>query len=155
MNKQRISSYLSICNIHSERLKSALKNLEKIIPLSVSQYKLLNEQELSFVDQMSYRFGKLQDAMGRLLRILLLTIGEDVSQLPFIDVLNRAEKLGIIDRAHEWITLRELRNLLTHEYSEKIEDIVEGINKLYQISNRLLEIYDRIKKYINKRNILE
>lgn len=155
MNKQRISSYLSICNIHSERLKSALKNLEKIIPLSVSQYKLLNEQDLSFVDQMSYRFGKLQDAMGRLLRILLLTIGEDVSQLPFIDVLNRAEKLGIIDRAHEWITLRELRNLLTHEYSEKIEDIVEGINKLYQISNRLLEIYDRIKKYINKRNILE
>lgn len=155
MNKQRISYYISICNIHSERLKSSLKNLEKIIPLSVAQYKLLNEQELSFVDQMSYRFGKLQDAMGRLLRILLLTIGEDVSQLPFIDVLNRAEKLGIIDSAHEWITLRELRNLLTHEYSEKLEDIVEGINKLYQISNRLLEIYDRIEKYINKRNLLE
>lgn len=155
MNKQRILSYISMCNIHSERLKSALKNLEKIIPLSVPQYKLLNEQELSFVDQMSYRFGKLQDAMGRLLKTLLLTIGEDVSQLPFIDVLNRAEKLGIIDRAHEWITLRELRNLLTHEYSEKIEEIVNGINKLYEISKRLLEILEGIIKYINKRQILE
>ncbi|MEJ5227061.1 hypothetical protein [Thermodesulfovibrio sp.] len=155
MNKQRILSYISICNIHSERLKSSLRNLEKLIPLSVLQYKLLNEQELSFLDQMSYRFGKLQDLSGGLLRAILLTIEEDVSHLPFIDILNKAEKLGIIDSAHEWITLRELRNLLTHEYSEKIEDIVNGINKLYEISKRLLDIYEGIIQYINKRQILE
>ncbi|WP_297209762.1 MULTISPECIES: hypothetical protein [Thermodesulfovibrio] len=155
MNKQRILSYISICNIHSERLKSSLRNLEKLIPLSVLQYKLLNEQELSFLDQMSYRFGKLQDLSGRLLRAILLTIEEDVSHLPFIDILNKAEKLGIIDSAHDWITLRELRNLLTQEYSEKIEEIVNGINKLYEISKRLLDIYKGIIQYINKRQILE
>lgn len=155
MNKQRIASYISVCNIHSERLANSIRNLKKLIPFSVAQYKMLNEQEVSFLDQMSYRFGTLQDAMGRLLRLILLSLGEDVTNLPFIDILNKAEKLGIIENAHEWITLRELRNLLTHEYSEKIEEIVEGINKLYEISKRLLEIYKEIIEYIDKRKILE
>lgn len=155
MNRQRLFSYISICNTHSNRLNSSLKYLEKLVPITVTQYEKLTEQEFSFVDQMSYRFGKLQDTMGRLLRSLLIALEEEAQQLPFIDVLNRAEKIGIIESAQEWITLRELRNILTHEYSEKVEEIVEGINKLYEISQRLLEIYKRIINYIDKRKILE
>lgn len=155
MNRQRLSSYISICNIHAKRLSSALKYLQNLIPVTIAKYKTLKEQELSFIDQMSYRFGKLQDAMGRLLRSLLLVLEEDAHQLPFIDVLNRAEKLGIIENAQEWITLRELRNILAHEYSDKVEEIVEGINKLYEVSQRLLEIFEGIINYINKRKIME
>ncbi|GAQ94209.1 hypothetical protein TAGGR_1388 [Thermodesulfovibrio aggregans] len=155
MTTQRLSSYISICDKHAERLNSSLRNLEKFIPFTVSKYESLTEQEISFIDQMSYRFGKLQDTMGRLLRVILNILEEDIYQLPFIDVLNRAEKLGIIENAQEWITLRELRNILTHEYSEKVEDIVEGINKLYKISYRLLEIYNGVLKYIERKKILE
>lgn len=64
---------------------------------------------------MSYRFGKLQDSAGRLSRLTLDALGEEVYELTFIDVLNRAEKLGILDSAKDWLILRELRNLITHE----------------------------------------
>jgi len=155
MNKKRLSSYISICEIHSKRLKASLNFLKKIIPLTVDKYKEITDEELSYIDQMSYRFGKLQETMGKILRNLLIVLGEDVSSSPFIDVLNTAEKIGLIDSAQEWMALRELRNILTHEYSEKVEEIIEGINKLYEISYRLLKIYEELLNYIKNRKILE
>ncbi len=103
---------------------------------------------------MSYRFGKLQDVTGSLLRVMLIILGEDIENAPFIDVLNRTEKLGIIDDAQEWIMLRELRNILTHEYSDNDDEIAKGINKLFEISKRLCEIYEKIKEYARKRDLL-
>jgi len=152
--KERLKTYLSISDKHLLRLKSSLKTLSSIIPLNTERYKALTEQEISYIDQMSYRFGKLQDIMGRLLRVTLIILGEDIENAPFIDILNKAEKLGIIDDAQEWIMLRELRNLLTHEYSDNEDEIAHGINKLFEISGRLCEIYGNIKDYIQKRNLI-
>ncbi|MEW6606161.1 MAG: hypothetical protein AB1414_01735 [bacterium] len=144
-SQERLKFYISICNLHRKRLISAIDVLQQIVPLSIEKYEELTEQEISYIDQMSYRFGKLQDTTGRLLKILLVNLGEDIENSPFIDVLNRAEKLKIIESAQEWIILRKLRNILTHEYSEEEKDIVDGINKLFEISNRLCEIYKKIK----------
>ncbi len=155
INKKRLYSLISICETHSKRLKASLSFLKELLPLSVDKYKALTEHELAYIDQMSYRYGKLQETMGKLLRTLLITLEEDVKSSPFIDVLNTAEKTGIIDSAQEWIMLRELRNILTHEYSEKVDDIIEGINKLYEISHRLLKIYEELLNYINNKKVLE
>lgn len=38
---------------------------------------------------------------------------------------SKFDHIGIIDSAKEWLTLRELRNIIAHEYSDKT--IVEGI----------------------------
>jgi hypothetical protein len=152
--RQRLKTYLSISDKHLLRLKSSLKALGSTIPVNTERYKSLTEQELSYIDQMSYRFGKLQDVTGRLLRVILIILGEDIENASFIDVLNRAEKLGIIEDAQEWIMLRELRNILTHEYSEDDDEIAKGINKLFEISKRLCEIYENIKGYIKKRNLI-
>ena len=101
---------------------------------------------------MSYRFTKLQDAAGRLLRTVLLVLQEDIENSPFIDVLNRAEKLKIIESAEEWIKMRELRNILSHEYSEEEEEIAQGINQLHKMSERLCVIYSGIKDFMKKGN---
>lgn len=152
--RQRLKTYLLISDKHLLRLRSSLKALSPIIPLDTERYKALNEQDISYIDQMSYRFGKLQDVTGRMLRVLLIILGEDIENAPFIDVLNRAEKLNIIDDAQEWLMLRELRNILTHEYSEDEEEIVNGINKLFEISKRLCEIYEKIREYIKKSDLI-
>lgn len=153
MKAERIKTYISICDTHLERLKSALKALRPLIPLDRDKYRKLSDIDISFIDQLSFRFGKLQDTAGRALRNILIALGEDVEGAPFIDILNRAEKIGIIDNAQEWMMLRELRNLLTHEYSEKEEDIISGINKLYEISLRLCDIYKKIKTYSESKGL--
>src|SRR3989338_5692376 len=143
---------IKICDKHLQRLAIAIKSLKTIIPLNKEGYRILGDREISLIDQMSYRFTKLQDAAGRLLRTVLLVLQEDIENSPFIDVLNRSEKLKIIESAEEWIKMRELRNILSHEYSEEEEEIAQGINQLHKMSERLCVIYSGIKDFMKKGN---
>jgi hypothetical protein len=66
------------------------------------------------------RFGRLQDTVGdKLLPLLLEALGERASAA--IDNLDRAERLGLIESADEWMAMRTLRNQMIHEY---VEDLV-------------------------------
>lgn len=63
------------------------------------------------------RFGRLQDTVGdKLLPLLLTALGEKSSAA--IDNLDRAERLGLINSAEEWMVMRNLRNQMVHEYVE-------------------------------------
>lgn len=63
------------------------------------------------------RFGRLQDTVGdKLLPVLLTALGEKPSAA--IDNLDRAERLGLLTSADEWMTMRNLRNQMVHEYVE-------------------------------------
>lgn len=35
------------------------------------------------------------------------------------DILNRAEKLNLIDNTSHWVAIKEIRNMQAHEYSEE------------------------------------
>jgi len=73
----------------------------------------LSERVEAFVG----RFGRLQDTLGdKLLPMLLAVLGERTAA--FIDNLDRAERLGFIDSADEWMSIRHLRNQMVHEYIE-------------------------------------
>ena len=63
------------------------------------------------------RFGRLQDTIGdKLLPLLLVLLGEKPSAA--IDNLDRAERLGLIASVDDWLTMRNLRNQMVHEYVE-------------------------------------
>lgn len=63
------------------------------------------------------RFGRLQDTVGdKLLPLLLTALGEKPAAA--IDNLDRAERLGLLNSADEWMTMRNLRNQMVHEYVE-------------------------------------
>ena len=63
------------------------------------------------------RFGRLQDTVGdKLLPLLLVALGEKLAAV--IDNLDRAERLGLIKSADEWLIMRNLRNQMVHEYVE-------------------------------------
>lgn len=63
------------------------------------------------------RFGRLQDTLGdKLLPLLLTALGETTATA--IDNLARAERLGLVDSADEWMVIRTLRNQMVHEYVE-------------------------------------
>jgi hypothetical protein len=48
--------------------------------------------------------------------VLLEALEEDISGIPFIDILYKMEKLHLLENAKDWINLRQVRNNVTHEY---------------------------------------
>ena len=83
------------------------------------------------IDAFVARFGRLQDTVGdKLLPQYLNALGEATG--PAIDNLNRAEKFGLIHSAELWITLRELRNQMVHEYMEDIEQLANALNTAHE-----------------------
>jgi hypothetical protein len=69
------------------------------------------------VDAFVARFGRLQDTVaGKLLPVLLSVLGERTAAV--IDNLDQAERLGFVDSADEWMSIRSLRNQMIQEYIE-------------------------------------
>ena len=63
------------------------------------------------------RFGRLQDTVGdKLLPLWRQAVGETPGAV--IDNLDRAERLGLLASADTWLTLRQLRNQMIHDYIE-------------------------------------
>lgn len=146
--KQRIEKILYECDMHTKRLSRAITKMSPVMPLDSDRYLQLTEDEIEHIDQFLFRFAKLQDAMGaKLFRYIMLYLGEDIENRPFIDILNRMEKIGLIDSANEWRELREDRNELSHNYENEPISMSISINILYEKSERLIEIYNRIKSY--------
>jgi len=94
-----------------QRLFGDLFTIEQVIQLETDHD--LAERVEAFVG----RFGRLQDTVGdKLLPLLLDALGEKTSAV--IDNLDRAERLGLLKSADEWMTIRNLRNQMVHEYVE-------------------------------------
>lgn len=80
------------CTRHSQRMLGAYKKVSLIFPLDVNKYRILTDDEIEHIDQMVYRFSKLQDSRGeRLFKSVLMFLEEDIKNKPFLDVLNRLE----------------------------------------------------------------
>lgn len=141
------------CDKHLSRMKSAAKELELIMPLSTDAYINLSEENIRVLDQFLFRFAKLQDAMGqKLFKMILLYLNEDIEGRPFIDILNRMEKLHLLEDANEWKVLREDRNELAHNYEDEPEEMSLAINKLFKKRIVLQDIYLHIKDFYQNFN---
>ena len=74
-----------------------------------------NVDESERTDAFVARFGRLQDTVAdKLLPEFLRCLAEPVGAA--IDNLDRAEKLGLLNSADEWLASRKLRNRMVHEY---------------------------------------
>ena len=132
-------------------MRFAFDKLKHLFPLTVDKYSNITKEEISFLDQLIFRFSKMQDTMGRrLFPSLLNYLGEDITGKPFIDNLNSLEKLGLL-KTDDWLILRETRNTVTHEYPFVTEDLIEGLNQLQEHSMQLIKIFETCKEYAVQR----
>lgn len=97
------------------------------------------------------RFGRLQDTLAdKLLPALLGALGERVSSA--IDNLDRAERLGLIDSADAWVTMRKLRNhQMVHEYVEDPAVLFSALQTGHRFVPTLLGASDRMRAEIADR----
>ncbi len=126
------------CERHLERLRYAVSRGAAMFPMSAEAYLALRDSDVAVLDQMLFRFGKLQDAIGqRVLPAILLAGQEWQDSETFLDKLNRLEKLGAIPSALDWIKLRDLRNNAMHEYPDEPEVNAANLNAVFASIGKL------------------
>jgi len=64
-----------------------------------------------------------------------------------IDVLDKLEKLELIEDAEKWMYYRKLRNKLTHEYPSNEEEVIEGIVLAIYAFDEMMEILNHLMTY--------
>ena len=129
---------------HKERLNYAKSKIEK---WQLTQELLENPEIVETIDSFIFRFSKMQDSMGeKLFPLILEILGEETRNKPFIDILNKLEKLEFIPSANEWKKLRNLRNSLTHTYPWEKEVLLEEIKEALSAADKMAEIYKQIKE---------
>ena len=147
--KQRsfLAYYANIADIQSTRLKDALIQVNKLLPLSAAVLANLPTDKLAFFDMMTTRFGKLQDIIGlKIFPIILNLLEEDA--VAFIDKLNKLEKLGYIEDANWWVELREIRNKIAHDYPDDHDLICSHISVVIVKAAELIEFWQKLKTKI-------
>jgi len=105
---------------HRGTLREALAEWDRD-PAADLQSLESDRDKVRLVDQLLFRFIKLQDAVGeRLVPATLAVLNEPFQDWAMRDRLNRLEKLGYLD-VDSWLAWREVRNRLAHEYPDKPE----------------------------------
>ena len=135
------------CNKHKEKLEVAATKLSLLMPLNPQKYRRLTVEDNSFIDQLVFRFSKLQDSLGeKVFPALLELLGEEIKTKSFIDRLNRLEELNLLN-SEAWMRLRKDRNEIVHEYSFNENEVIESINRIFEIDQSLLDTYSNIVIY--------
>lgn len=141
-----MSSLQKLLLSSQQKLLKALKHLEysynKIQTLSVDVNEL-DEESLETWESFAARFARVSEIfLTRFLRAYVLTTDPGFEGT-LRDFINQGEKLNIIDNAHAWLGIRELRNLTAHDYSE--EDLTHFFNRLKMETPRLLKLKEIVR----------
>jgi hypothetical protein len=113
----------------------------------------ISSETRRLLDQLAYRFGKLQDTLG--LRVLpgLLDLSEEPlpESTPFGEKLQRLERLGVIPSVNQWRILRELRNQLAHEYLDAPALKAAALNRFIDGVDSLLGLWRQVSSYAQRK----
>ena len=137
--KDRLLRAFEICDKHIARIEEALCGLKPYFPLDEEKYLNLNSEAVMRLDQFIFRFSKLQDVIGaKIFRYVL-------AWLSMRDVLDRLERLGVIDSVESWVYMRELRNTIAHDYPLNTQEVVLSLNELVGSTETLKVVYERLR----------
>lgn len=133
---------------HLATLESALQDWLAAPAANLAELET-DPETLRILDQLLFRFTKLQDALGlRLVPATLSALSEPFEDWPMIDRLNRLEKLGFIE-VDDWLRWREIRNRLAHEYPDHPETRFAAIASAIAAATDLAAAYRAWRARLN------
>lgn len=144
------NQYIGLLQIEFHQLSASMDTLKR----SVEKCKLIGikdsysfEEQESF-DSLTSKFNRSSDLFTqKVLRTSWMLLHE--AFLPFIDFVNAAEKIRLIDNADDIIIIRDLRNQIAHEYIPEI--IVDLIPEIFEMTLKLENNINICKKFLEKR----
>jgi len=121
-------------------------------PLTIERVaSLATDEDLAEkVEAFTSRFSRLQDTVGdKLLPAWLNALGEQTGAA--IDNLDKAEKLGVLASADQWLEIRQLRNQI---YIEAIEVLTNALQAAHVYQQELINLAQAILNDVNNRNLI-
>jgi hypothetical protein len=146
MNDSNLQNLLDLnWNLLKQALPSFERSLVKCRDLDFS-LPISFETEES-LDALSSKFSRVSDIFTqKVLKSLIFVLREDAPT--FLDRMNLCEKLGIIPSAEELIAIRDLRNIIAHEYLS--ENLVEIYMEIIELSDGLLKAIFETERFFIK-----
>ncbi len=114
-------------------------SLQRCLPLA--GLPVWSAEDLERLESLASRFARMADLMTQ--RIMRLADELDL-EAPgsLIDRLHRAEKRGWVDRDGDFVRIRELRNLVAHEYED--EDLAALDREFLNLAPTLLDAVPKV-----------
>ena len=126
----------------------------RTLQLSVSKCKSIgikedySFEELESFDSLTSKFNRTSDIFTqKVLRSVWMLLHEPFA--PFIDMMNKYEKIGVLLSADQMIEIRDLRNQIAHEYLP--DAIRELVPEAIELSDTLFRNIESCKLFIETR----
>jgi hypothetical protein len=150
MNASNLESLLNLnWNLLKQALPSFERSLVKCRDIDFSPPISFETEES--LDALSSKFSRVSDIYTqKVIKTLLFLLREDAPT--FLDRMNLCEKLGIIPSAEELIAIRDLRNIIAHEYLS--ENLLEIYREIIQLSDNLMKSITLTDKFLSERKFL-
>jgi uncharacterized protein YutE (UPF0331/DUF86 family) len=104
-------------------------------------------EEFDKLENLCSRYARTTDMLvNKVLRSIDTLESEDIGTI--IDIMNRAEKRGIVESAELLHTIKDLRNNIVHEY--KIAEITRFFEDVQKYTPVLLAIIENVNEYCKK-----
>lgn len=135
-------------DVESLRLAAASldKSLAKCAKLTPAPRQSFEDEET--FDALTSRFARTADILTqKVLKTTVLLLREDAPT--FIDRMNLCEKLAIVPSAEELIAVRDLRNMIAHEYAT--ENLLEPYADTVRASPALLTAVSAATSFVERR----
>jgi hypothetical protein len=151
MNKDtKLGAALAECGLHAEVLTEALARLPP--RFEARQVGSIDSELRRSLDQAAYRFMKLQDSLGEKVLPGLLHASLDPlpPDAPFAQRLQRLERLGALPSVEGWRVLREVRNMLAHDYPDQPALQAAAWTRLVAAISELLAVWHKAQAYARR-----
>lgn len=136
-----MTNYEALLDIQKRKLSKAIAHLAysyKKIQNLTPNFDVLDEESLETWESFAARFARVADMfLMQYLRTQIMSSDPGFSG-SMRDFINQGEKLGLLTNANAWMNIRELRNVVAHDYSE--EELAYFFQRLKQECPRLLVI---------------
>lgn len=145
-----MNNYVKIGDIHVMRMERALDKMLPFLPIKEIDLETFTDEQFEHLEMIVGRFSKLQDMIGgRLFPLILefLTLESSESK-PMRDILDRLEKLKVLDSVDWWIGIREIRIHIAHEYPDNPQLMCQNLNAAVKAAGQLLKYWAFLKDII-------
>ncbi len=146
-----MSSYTlrGIFDVVDTMIESAQIDYEALQKSSLNEHFFDDYNNTRIVNSFLFNFSKLQDKIGAKLfkQVLYETKEIDTTNQTMIDILHLLEQKNILSDIDEWERLREIRNILAHEYPFDIQERLENISIAMEGFISLKLIYHKLKQF--------
>lgn len=142
--------------MQKELIYRAYRDLEssiKLLETSLSKYEPYNPEifytyeDLEYYDSLSFRYEKAIEAVFYFFKTLETYLYGERSET-YRSMLQRIEKLDLIEDTEAYMDMKILRNKVVHTYTpEKLEEIYSNIEKF---GNILIRDFRKIKQFMEE-----